>query len=166
MGGLIGAVDAIDADMSEADAAQPVVEVIGGKAEPLVGIEVASLLESVGVEVDNDDKAAGAEDTERLAEREGGAAGVMKGLAEEGEVDGLVGERNGLDIAVQKVEVSERGIPCVLGTDFDHFLGIIDTGDGFGALGEELGEVAFAGSEICDIDVRHQLQEEMADCLP
>ena len=79
---------------------------------------------------------------------------VVKRLAENREINGGVGQGDGLDVAEFIGEVGEAVFGGEIGADFDHARGIIDTPNAFGASREELGNEALAGAEIGDGDRR------------
>ncbi len=79
--------DDVDFDGVEAGIVEELAEVHLGEAEPEIGVELARLLEAMGKEVDDGDASAGLEDAMGGGYRLGRADRVMKGLAEEGDID-------------------------------------------------------------------------------
>ena len=90
------------------------------EAEPAVGVELAGLLEIVGLEVEDDELAAGFEDAASLVDGALRVFGVVEGLAEGGEVDGAFAERDGLDVAEDVAEVLPAVLPREPGAHRDH----------------------------------------------
>ena len=81
-------------DAGEAGAGQQRFDLRFGEAEPLVGVNLASLFEAVAEKVENHDPAAGLEDSRCLGQRSGRVQRVVKRLREEDEVDFGVGNGN------------------------------------------------------------------------
>lgn len=150
MRGLILAIDDTDLDAFEAGFFEPEVHIAFGEAEPTVAVEIASLFEFVLDEVEDHELAAGFEDMERAGEGLLGLGGVVKGLAEDDEVDGLGIDRRVLKVADAELEIFEAVLAGLLGAELDHFLRIIDGDDAFAAAGEQFGEETFAGAEVGD----------------
>jgi hypothetical protein len=143
-------------DVRESRAFQHGGEVAFREAEPAVGVEFAGFLEVVLEEVEDDEAAAGFEDSEGGVEGALGVFRVMEGLAKDGEVEGLVIDGWFFEIAEAVFEVV-KAVGAGEGlSELDHFRGEVDSDDLFGALGEELGEGSFAGTEVCDdFEIEH-----------
>jgi len=137
-----------------------------GEAEPGVGVEFAGLVEAVLVEVEDDEGAAGFEDAVCFAEGAGGMFGVVEGLGEEGEIDGGVVDGDFLDVAEAVFEVGEVVFLGEFGAELDHLGGVIEGDDFLCALGEELGEGAFARAEVGDGLVVEDLEEGFGETFP
>ncbi len=118
------------------------------EAEPDVGIEFAGAFEIVLLEVEDEQLPAGLEDAVGFLDGPLRVLGVMQRLAENGEVDGTVGQGHGLDVAELVGQVREAVFPGQLGADLDHARGVVDAPDLLGPAGEELGDQAFAGAEV------------------
>ena len=136
------------------------------EAEPDVGVEFAGFFKGMLGEVEDEDLAAGLQDAVSFFDGALGVLGVMEGLAEDREVHRVVGERDTFDVAEFIGEVGEAVFGGELGADFDHTGGVVDAPDLRGALGEELGDEAFAGAEIGDRDRGREAQGEVADRFP
>jgi len=137
-----------------------------GEAEPSVVVEFASFFEAVLKEVEDDEAATGFEDSVGLGEGFGGLFGVMEGLGEDGEVDGVVIDGDGLDVAEAVFEVGELVFRGELLPELDHFFGVINGDDFFGALGNELGKGSFSGSEVGNGVVVEDLEHGFGEALP
>ncbi len=166
MGGLVLAGDDLDIDDGEAGGLKHAVEAGLGEAEPCICVELAGLLELMGEEVEDGDATAGLEDAMGGGEGAGGVIGVVKGLAEEGEIDGAGGNGGGLDVAEAILEIGEAVIAGEGGAELNHFFRIIDGDDFFCVAGEKLGEGAFARAEIGDDDGADEREEEVGDAFP
>ena len=136
------------------------------EAEPDVRVEFTGFFEGVFVEIENEELAAGAKNAVRLVDRGLRMLGVMECLTKNREVHRLVGERDGLDIAQPVSEIEEAVFLREFGADFDHARGIVDTPDGAGAMGEELGNQTLAGTEVGDVDRGGEAQGEVTDGFP
>ena len=136
------------------------------EAEPDVRVEFTGFFEGVFVEIENDELTAGAKNAMRLVDRGLWMLSVMQCLTKNREVDRLVGERDGLDIAQPVSEIEETVFLREFGADFHHARGIVDTPDGAGAMGEELGNQTLAGTEVGDVDRGGEAQGEVTDGFP
>ena len=166
MRGLILAIDDTDFDAGEAGFFEPQVHVAFGEAEPAVTVEIAGLFELVLGEIEDHELAAGFEDLEGAGEGLRGMRGVVKGLAEDDEVDGLRFEGRVLKIADAELEVLQAVFAGLFGAELDHFLGIIDGDDVFAAAGEQFGEETFAGAEIGDGEGGEDAEQKVSESLP
>ncbi len=83
----------------------PVVQVIFLKAQPAVGVELARLLKTVSPEVQNEQPPARLQDTEGLRKGFTWIFRMVEGLAEEGEVDTSVLQRDFFDISKDVVHI-------------------------------------------------------------
>lgn len=164
--GLILAIDDTDFDAGEAGFFEPQVHVAFGEAEPAVTVEIAGLFELVLGEIEDHELAAGFEDLEGAGEGLRGIGGVVKGLTEDDEIDGLGGDGGVLEIADSKLEVLEAVFAGLFGAELNHLLGIIDGNDPFAAAGEQFGEKPFAGAEVSDGKWREDAEEQVAKGLP
>lgn len=163
-GGLAG--DGADLDLEEAGLAEEGVEGVFAEAEPDIGVELVGAFESVLLQVEDEELSAGAEDADGFVDGGLRMAGVVKGLAEDGEVDGGIGQGDGLDVAEFVGEVFEAVFRGELGADLDHAGGVVDAPDAGGAAGEKLRDEAFAGAEIGDVDAGRKTEGEVADGFP
>ena len=93
MGGFVFAVDGGDVGGAESGFFQKVEELDVGEAEPDVGVEFAGLFEGMALQVEDNDAAAGFEYAGGFVDGLLRMDGVMETLAEEGEVDGGIGDR-------------------------------------------------------------------------
>ena len=152
MGGGVFAGNDLDVDLVEAGGLEHAVEIGLGEAEPCVGVEVAGLLEVMGEEIEDGDAAAGPQDAMGGGEGAGGIDRVMKGLAEEGEIDGAGGNGWVLDVAEAVLEVCEAVLAGESGAELDHFFRVVDGDDFLCVAREQLGEGALAGAEIGNDD--------------
>jgi len=91
---------------------------------------------------------------------------VVQGLGKDREVDGFVGQRHLLDVTELVGEVHEAVLFREFGADLDHLGRVVDAPDALGALGEELRDEAFAGTEVGHGDRRHEAQREVAEGFP
>ena len=92
--------------------------------------------------------------------------GVVERLAEDRQVHGGVVQRDMFDVAEFVSEIGEAVFGGEFSSDFDHARRIIDAPDLGGALGQELGDEAFAGAEVGDGDGGGKAQGEVADGFP
>ncbi len=141
-----------DVEVLEAGFLEEGVEFAFFEAKPDVGVELAGFFESVRLEVEDEDLTAGLQNAVGFGDGFLWVLRVMQGLAEDGEIDGGVGQGDGLDVTEFVGEIGEAVFGGELGADLDHARGIVDTPDARGAAGEELGDEAFAGAEVGDGD--------------
>lgn len=166
VGGFLFAVDGGDVGGAEAGLLEEVQKLDLGEAEPDVGVEFAGLFEGMALEVEDDDAAAGLQYTKGFVDGLLGVEGVVERLAEEGQVHGGVGEGKFFEVAELELHVFDAGAAGDAVGVFDHFLGVIDADDLFGALGEEEGEGAFAGADVGDAHGREEADEHLREALP
>ncbi len=137
-----------------------------GKAQPDIGIKFAGLLEVVAEEIQDGDA------TARLQDRVGGLEGaqwmasVVQGLAEDGQIDATWVERWVFEVAEAILKIGEAVFLGEFSPVGDHLFGVIDGIDLGSTLGEELGQGALAGPQICDDEGRQELDEGLAEGLP
>lgn len=136
------------------------------KSEPDVGVKLPGFFKSVLVEIEDKKLAAGAEYACSLVDRALRVLGVVQRLTEDREVDGTVREGDVFDVTVFIGEIGEAIFSGEFGADLDHLNGIIDAPDLSGAVGEELRDEAFAGTQIGDVDGGSEAQREVPDGFP
>ena len=136
------------------------------EAQPDVGVELAGFFKPVLLQIEDQQLPAWPQDARGLVDCGLGVLRVVEGLREDREIDGLVGQRNRLDVSELVGEVGQAIAGGEVGADLDHARGVVDAPDLLGATGEELGNKTLAGAEVGDGDARDEAQGEMADGLP
>ena len=96
------------------------------EAQPNVRIQFARLFESMLVEVEDDELAARAEDTERFVDRGLRVTRVMERLGQDREVHRFVAERDLFDVAEFVGQIGEAITSGEVGAHLDHPRRIID----------------------------------------
>ncbi len=91
---------------------------------------------------------------------------VVQGLAEDGEIQRLLLDRRILDVAEPVFQIRQAVLDGERLAELDHFRRKIHGDDLFGALGEQLGQGAFAGPEVGDHPVVEHLDERLGQRLP
>lgn len=117
-------------------------------------------------EIEDDEAAARFEDSMGFGQGLGRRFGVVESLGEDGEIDGGIVDRRGLDIAEAVFEVWEVVFFGELLAEFDHLFGVVDGDDFFGALGDELGKSALAGAEVGNHIVVEDLEHGFGEAFP
>lgn len=166
MWGLFLAGDGDHLDGLETGLLKEGVESVFGEAQPDIGVKFAGLFEIVFAKIEDKELAAGFEDAEGLGDRFLRMLGVVKSLAEDGEIHRCVGKRDLLDVTELVGEVREAVFLGERGADLDHLGRTVDAPDLPGAAGEELGDQTLAGAEVGDDDGRGETKREVADGFP
>jgi len=137
-----------------------------GEAQPLVGVELSGFFKSMFDQVEDDDAAAGDQDSGRLLDGAIGVQGVVERLREDGQVDGVVVDGNLFHVAEAVFDVADAMAEGLLAGDFDHFGTGVDGDDSFGTLGEQQRECSLAGAKVGDYRGRHEAEQGFGDALP
>src|SRR5205823_11064401 len=95
-----------------------------------------------------------------------GRFGVVQGLAEHHQVDGLRIDGRRLEVAEPEFEILEPVLFGLANAELDDSLGIVHCDDFFGTASEKLAKQTFACAQIGDDDRRNNAQQHLAECLP
>ena len=150
----------------EAGVLQQISDLHFGKSQVGIGVQLAGLVEGVLKEIKDHQPAPRLEDAVHLLQGACGVGSVVESLAEEGEVDGVIIDGKGLNVAQPEFEVGQPVLTGELFAEGHHFLRMVDGNDMLGTLGEELGESAFARSKIRDDLEVEDLEQAFGECLP
>jgi len=129
-------VDQVGLNVLEAGFLEEAFEFYFAETQPEIGVEFSCLFEAVLDEVEDGNAASGLEDAPGFGDGAAGMDGVVEGLAEEREIDGCVFDRDGFEVASPVFESLDALFLGEFGAVFDHFLGVIDGDDLFGALSQ------------------------------
>ena len=136
------------------------------ESEPPITVEFARLHKPVLHEVKDHHTAAGPQNLGCSQKSLRRVFCMVKSLTEDHQID-----RSGLDRRVLQVPLTELQIgqtiqPGLLGTELDHFFGIIHSDHRAAAPCQQLGQKPLTGAQICHIDGWQHPEQQMTKRLP
>ena len=137
-----------------------------GKSQPAIGVEFMGFGEGMFGEVQDQQPPAGFENAVGLRQRARRLFGMMQGLTEDGEVDGLRFDGDIFDFAEAEFEIAQAMALGEILTELDHFRRDVYGNDFFGSLCQKLRERTFTGTEVGYDIVVHHLDKRLGQCLP